>query len=136
MALRTHSGARPNISEDKKTPFNNGQDPLDIEHLSRYTLSDRNLEREILSLFCEQLPKSLQAIRMARSPKEWQIATHTLKGSARSVGAWYVAELAAEAENAGHQRMSPKDEEALLARLEAAATEVKQYIEQRAKEFN
>ena len=75
--------------------------PIDLVHLGRYTMNDPALGREILTLFAGQLPETLRQLREAESPHDWKIAAHTLKGSARAVGAWPLAERAAEAEAAG-----------------------------------
>ncbi len=72
--------------------------PIDRAHLGRYSLGSLTLEREILGLFLAQLPLSIEQLRFAATDREWQIAAHTIKGSARAVGAWNVARLALEAE--------------------------------------
>jgi hypothetical protein len=40
--------------------------PVDLKHLSRYTLGERALEREILELFCTQSAIYLERLRVAR----------------------------------------------------------------------
>ncbi|MGH6866065.1 MAG: Hpt domain-containing protein, partial [Methyloceanibacter sp.] len=60
--------------------------PVDLVHLSRYTLGERDLEREVLELFCSQSLVYLERLREAQSDKEWIEAAHTLKGSARAIG--------------------------------------------------
>lgn len=72
--------------------------PIDHAHLSRYTLGDRALEVEILGLFAGQAPETLAALAGAADAKAWRDAAHTIKGSARSVGALRVAAAAAAAE--------------------------------------
>lgn len=72
--------------------------PIDWAHLSRFTLNDRNLEHEVLGLFAAEAPRYLAKMYAARSRKEWVEAAHTLKGSARAVGAWAIAECAQAAE--------------------------------------
>jgi HPt (histidine-containing phosphotransfer) domain-containing protein len=72
--------------------------PIDRAHLSRYTLGSVTLEREVLGLFLAQLPLTIEQLRFATTDREWQIAAHTIKGSARAVGAWQVAHLGQEAE--------------------------------------
>lgn len=79
--------------------------PIDRVHLSRYTLGNRDLEIEVLGLFAAEAPRTLErlrAIAAAEGPgsKPWRDACHTLKGSARAVGAVHVAALAATAESA------------------------------------
>ena len=75
--------------------------PIDRAHLSRYTLGDVQLEREVLALFIEQAPDLLVRLRSARTTREWHMAAHTLKGSARAIGAWRLAKVAEAAEQEG-----------------------------------
>ena len=72
--------------------------PIDFTYLRRFTLGNKELEREVLYLFAESAPDYLKALEGAVSPKEWHDAAHTLKGSARAVGAWRVARTAEIAE--------------------------------------
>ena len=101
--------------------------PIDRAHLSRYTLGSLELEREILGLFVAQLPLSIEQLRFAVTDREWQVAAHTIKGSARAVGAGHVSQLALEAE-----RLPAVEDEAerarILAALEDAAETVRTYV--------
>lgn len=81
-------------AEEQKLPSR----PVDLEHLSRYTLGERSLEREVLELFCAQSVLYLEQLRAAMSDKAWKDAAHSLKGSARAVGAWRAAQAAERAE--------------------------------------
>jgi HPt (histidine-containing phosphotransfer) domain-containing protein len=72
--------------------------PIDWAHLSRFTLNDKVLEHEVLGLFAMDAPRYLAKMVAARGRKDWIEAAHTLKGSARAVGAWSVAEHAEAAE--------------------------------------
>ena len=72
--------------------------PIDWSHLSRFTLGDKALEQEVLGLFAMDAPRYLAKMVAARQRKDWIEAAHTLKGSARAVGAWNVAECAQAAE--------------------------------------
>lgn len=74
--------------------------PIDHDHLAKYTLNDRALEKEILSLFVAQLPDCVNQLRNAQTTADWTIAAHTIKGSARAVGAKALAEAAEAAERA------------------------------------
>ena len=69
--------------------------PIDLVHLARQTLGDRALEREILDLFTTQVRVVLGRLQAAAVADARLDLAHTLKGSARAVGAWKVA---AEAE--------------------------------------
>src|SRR5262245_34944391 len=77
-------------------------EPVDREHLARQTLGDAELEREILALFRRQSGVMLCRLVAARGNEERRMAAHTLKGSARAIGAWRVA-AAAEAVEAATQ---------------------------------
>lgn len=93
--------------------------PIDLAHLRRYTLGDRRLELEILALFATQVPLTLATLRRAQSDRDWSNAAHSLKGSARAVGAWQLAELAECAERLA--RVSERRAcDRMLRRLEAA----------------
>ncbi len=67
--------------------------PIDLEHLTRMTLGDRSLEREVLGLFDRQA--DMLCTRMGGAePAVIAACAHTLKGSARGIGAWRVARAA------------------------------------------
>jgi HPt (histidine-containing phosphotransfer) domain-containing protein len=72
---------------------NCGAAAIDESHLGRMTLGDRRLEREVLELFVRQTTIMLSRIADADPPLA-AAAAHTLKGSARGIGAWRVARAA------------------------------------------
>ena len=76
---------------------------IDGEHLSRMTLGDRGLEREVLSLFVRQIEVLRPRISDA-TPELAAAAAHTLKGSATGIGAWAVARAAADVEGRSKER--------------------------------
>ena len=75
-----------------------GAEPVDFQHLARYTLGEPELEREVLELFCSQSVLYLEQLRAAMSESDWKHAAHSLKGSARAIGAWRTAQAAERAE--------------------------------------
>ena len=75
-------------------------DVIDLDHLSRMTLGERSLEREVLELFGRQAEILLPRIA-AGSQTFAAAAAHTLKGSALGIGAWRVARAAEAVELAG-----------------------------------
>jgi HPt (histidine-containing phosphotransfer) domain-containing protein len=99
--------------------------PIDLVHLARMTLGDRGLEREVLQLFDRQ---SALLIARMRSAAPVGIATlaHTLKGSARGIGAWRVARAAEALELAGSA--GPDVVAEALDQLAAAADEARTVI--------
>jgi HPt (histidine-containing phosphotransfer) domain-containing protein len=72
--------------------------PIDLPHLNRMTLGDAGLEHEVLAMFAAQSAKLLDAL--AGLPAEAGALAHTLKGSARAIGAFAVAEAAGRLETA------------------------------------
>jgi len=90
---------------------------VDLAHLARYTGGDEALNAEVLRLFDEQatvLVSQLQAILDAHDVKSWKHVTHTLKGAARSIGAFQLADACAFAEP-----IDPADEDHAEPALEA-----------------
>ena len=67
--------------------------PVDLVHLARTTFGDRALEREVLQLFERQSGMLIGRMRTA-PPAAVAALAHTLKGSARGIGAWRVARAA------------------------------------------
>jgi HPt (histidine-containing phosphotransfer) domain-containing protein len=72
---------------------------IDAEHLSRMTLGELDLEREVLQLFCRQVDLLLPRMRRG-NPDLAAASAHTLKGSASGIGAFRVARAAAAVEKA------------------------------------
>ena len=70
--------------------------PIDVAHLQRMTLGDVRLTREVLGMFSLQSSRLLDAL--ADLPSDAAALAHTLKGSARAIGAFAVAEAAADLE--------------------------------------
>lgn len=71
--------------------------PIDMAHLARQTMGDRGLEQEILHLFAQQAVTVRRQLSEA-SPAERIRLAHGLKGSARGVGAFAIADCVAELE--------------------------------------
>lgn len=102
--------------------------PLDLAHLERMTLGDAGLEQEVLAMFAAQSADLVR--RLCEMPADAPMLVHTLKGSARAIGAVRVAEAATELENALRRSLAPGP---LLAALQAAITEVQEVIGARLK---
>lgn len=99
--------------------------PIDHVHLGRYTMGNRALELEVLELFAGQAPSTFAELAAAGTPKTWYVAAHTLKGSARAVGAFGLATAAEQAEKAPHD--DPRRAE-LLKRVEELLAVTCSYI--------
>src|SRR6202012_5202202 len=75
--------------------------PVDLAHLSRYTGGDAALNAEVLQLFVDQageLVGKLDGVLEIGDAKGWKHLTHSLKGDARGIGAFAMADAAAAAE--------------------------------------
>ena len=95
---------------------------LDRAHLARQTSGDHALEREVLALFADHAASALGLIKAAEGRSGRREAAHSLVGSARSIGAFRVADAAATIEN------GQGDSPAGIATLEAAIDEVRRLI--------
>src|SRR5580704_13177269 len=77
--------------------------PVDLTHLSRYTGGDRAVNAEVLTLFATQsveLLGKLDAALTQNDSKTWRDIAHSIKGGARGIGAFPLADSAAELEQA------------------------------------
>lgn len=81
--------------------------PVDLAHLSRYTGGDARINAEILTLFANQSTDLLNQLGDAltkNDSKAWRDVNHSLKGGARGIGAFQLADMAQEAEAADPAR--------------------------------
>jgi HPt (histidine-containing phosphotransfer) domain-containing protein len=95
---------------------------IDEAHLGRMTLGDRVLEREILEIFVRQAAIMLDRIAGA-APALAAASAHTLKGSARGIGAWRVAQAAERLECAATDESSAAERDEAVEDLKAATLE-------------
>lgn len=102
---------------------------LDLAHLVRMTLGDASLEAEVLRLFERQATVLLAHMQDA-TPAAAAAFAHTLKGSARGIGAWGVAAAAAAVET-NAERGSASATACAVARLTAAVEAVRADIAHR-----
>jgi HPt (histidine-containing phosphotransfer) domain-containing protein len=77
--------------------------PIDMDHLSRQTLGDGGIAREVLGLFLIEIGTAREVIR-AETESERRELAHRLKGAARAIGAFSLAETA------GHIEDTPGDD--------------------------
>jgi hypothetical protein len=71
--------------------------PIDMAHLSRQTMGDRAVENEVLALFVHQALGVRDKIAAASIDDRLAMA-HGLKGSARGVGAFAIADCVTDIE--------------------------------------
>ncbi|WGR92857.1 Hpt domain-containing protein [Bradyrhizobium sp. ISRA443] len=105
-------------------PLAPGNGPIDLDHLQRMTLGDPGLEREVLAMFSAQSARILG--ELTALPAEAATHAHTLKGSARAIGAFGVADAAARLERALSSGSDPSQP---LAELGTVIAEARAAIE-------
>jgi HPt (histidine-containing phosphotransfer) domain-containing protein len=94
--------------------------PINLAHLARQTLGDRAVEQEVLQMFVCQALLVRDRILQASAKERFHLA-HGLKGSARGIGAFALADCAGEIE------ARPEDRSALN-RLTLLIDEVRDFI--------
>jgi HPt (histidine-containing phosphotransfer) domain-containing protein len=92
--------------------------------LRRMTLGDAALEREVLTMFSVQASRLSGAL--AAKPADAPALAHTLKGSARAIGAFAVADAAAHLETL---IKTGRDTTDALSDLDGAVEEAKSAID-------
>jgi HPt (histidine-containing phosphotransfer) domain-containing protein len=73
---------------------------VDFAHLETYVAGDRAIAREVLGLFSDQARTVLKTLNPAMPDEDWRNTAHSLKGSALSIGAFGLAEVCSQAEQA------------------------------------
>ncbi|MGF7005157.1 Hpt domain-containing protein [Aminobacter sp. BE322] len=97
-----------------------GGRPIDLDHLGRQSMGDREIEREVLDLFVHHALSVRDSLASADLAEKLRLA-HALKGSARGVGAFAIADCVAEIE-------SRPDDPAPVQRLSRLIDEARDYI--------
>ena len=98
--------------------------PIDFDHLKRMTLDDAGLEQEVLAMFSAQSAGLVDQLLVL--PTDARALAHTLKGSARAIGAFAVADAAARLEQA---LVAGSDPAEWLAQLGDAVTQARTAID-------
>jgi len=71
---------------------------IDFDHLNQYVDGDPSLTAEVFGMFQHQVEMWGRALVVDTDDDTWAAVTHSLKGSARAVGAVKLAELCENAE--------------------------------------
>lgn len=95
-AMKSEEIEKPGTTFSQGSP---SERPIDLVHLSKYTFGDRVLEAELMGLFRSQAGVYISRLETATNAKDWRDAAHSLKGSARGLGAWGLADIAEEVEH-------------------------------------
>lgn len=100
---------------------------LDRQHLMAQAMGDEMLAAEVLEMFMEQSADILRTIRDAASVAIRSDAAHRLKGGARAIGAFRVADAAQALEDLAEEAHEDDVLEAIAA-LHAAVAEARATI--------
>ena len=73
---------------------------FDLEHFGHMTGGDRALQSEVVGMFRAQVSDWASVLAPETEPRACRAALHTLKGSARGIGLWGLAEACETAEGA------------------------------------
>lgn len=74
---------------------------IDFDYLGKFTQGDPVLQREILTLFANQVAMLVDQLSQTADNRAWTFLAHSLKGTARAVGAWQLAQMAETMEQQG-----------------------------------
>ena len=114
------------VRSDGAPPLAPADPVIDLAHLARMTLGERELESDVLRLF--DLQAGMLLARIASEPPKAIVGfAHTLCGSARGIGAWRVAEAAERIEHLA-KSPGPTTLTAALNHLTAAVSEARAAI--------
>jgi HPt (histidine-containing phosphotransfer) domain-containing protein len=98
VASQSYSNESTDQFRDEEELRPHSSKPIDLVHLSRQTFGSKELENEVLGLFVSHSQQCLGRLKTAETNKEWRDILHTIKGSARAIGAWKTANLAEDYE--------------------------------------
>ncbi len=73
--------------------------PIDYDHLDRYVAGDAALMREVFGMFAHQIEMWGRGLTADAEDEVWASVTHSIKGSAKAVGALHLAEFCEKAES-------------------------------------
>lgn len=85
--------------------------PVDLVHLSNQTMGDQALESEVLGIFVSQSQIYMNLLRTSNDYEVLHKASHALKGAARGIGAFELANQAQSIESDPHSCKKCLDQE-------------------------
>ena len=83
---------------------------IDVVHLSKMAGDDKNLMLEVLGIFREQADIWEKLLTPDTPTPDFMVGAHTIKGSAKSLGAWELAEICSKAEDQARAHQLSRDE--------------------------
>lgn len=97
---------------------------IDFAHLNQYVDGDPDLTREVFGLFRNQVEMWGRGLMADADDELWASVTHSLKGSARAVGAMGLAEVCEKAESLIGDDRRPGAREVAVESIETKISQV------------
>lgn len=91
---------------------------IDFDHLNQYVAGDISLTKEIFGLFKNQVDMWSKQLRPDAEDEIWGALTHSLKGTARAIGAVQLAQVCENAESLVGEGRSLSARQVAVERLE------------------
>ena len=97
---------------------------IDFAHLSRYVGDDPVLTAEVFGLFKNQVDLWSSSLVADLEDDSWEMMTHSLKGTARAIGATNLAQICEEAEELIGEGKRPGSREVFVGKIESSIGQV------------
>ncbi len=121
-------GSAPSHDMAARAPLGGtGPCPIDYAFLDRYTGGDNQIRQDVLRIFRSQARLWLAEFDPALPDVSWYALSHSLKGSARGIGAFALADLAETAEAMDH---GSQGKEACLAARTAILEDIAEALDE------
>lgn len=92
---------------------------IDFDHLNQYVGGDPALTAEIFGLFKNQVDMLEKSLRVDSDDEVWAAITHSLKGTAKAVGAIRLANICEKAEELIGDNNRPGARDVAIANIES-----------------
>ena len=105
---------------------------VDFAYLESYAANDQAIVEEVLGLFREQATMWERLLDPATGAGTWRDAVHTLKGSARGIGAHALAQACEQAERGAASGSAWREITAVRDSLDQALADIAAYLHEQA----
>ena len=97
---------------------------IDFEHLRRYVGDDASLTAEVFGLFKNQVDLWSPQLQADLDDSSWEMMTHSLKGTARAIGAMQLAQICESAESLTGDGKRPGSRAVAIEKMEIAISQI------------
>jgi len=97
---------------------------IDFEHLRRFVGDDPDLTAEVFGLFKNQVDLWSPQLRPELDDDSWMMMAHSLKGTARAIGATGLAEHCEKAEELVGEGKRPGARDVMVSKIESAISHI------------